>query len=470
MKFGFPIKENKLAHNLEAEQFVLGSILFNNKLYNDISLVIKTSDFYDPFHQRLYSIIKSEIDKGVLIDSVVLKSKVDTDEDSNDGFDIVKYIGLLHTLNRSKEKCIEYAHQIKGDSTLRSISSLCQDFFDLSTERESGYNSRELLTSLVSRVSEIASSETVRENFYTLKDSFKSLVVGTTGRTVKTGLPCIDNDYPITTGNHHILGGNTSQGKSLFAFDVALKAALNGSLVHIYSVEMSKEQIVARMVSSMMYEDSFSLEYKSTFSKDLRKDIDPDDWMAFLGMEDLLPDNIIINDSSGQTVSDIISGSLSHEKGVPDLVVVDYLHELSFEDVRTFNSGVATNIELGNACTRLRGLAKDNDIAVLTLAQMNRDPLRRSPLGRPTKHDIEGSGKIEQGADWIAIVYRKAHYLEAKGEDMTEEERDEYFRCIGLMEVIIAKVRMGGTGSAFLNVVLGCNNVSCFEGGMLSQN
>ena len=464
------LQEISLAHNIEAEQCIIGSLLFDNSLYHDISAVLKKDDFYDPFHKRLYFLISKDIRDGNLCDSIVLKSRLDLEDDSLKDFDASSYIDSLTLYRRSLDTCIDYAHEIKGSSTLRNITSLSQEFLGLSTQKENGMDSNDVLTSLVSRVSEIASSESVRSSFYTAEESADSLFDGESGRIIKTGFECIDKIYPIMTKRHHILGGNTSQGKSLTGIEIALGAALNGHRVHIYSVEMSKEEIVSRMISSMLYRESFTMEYERIYRRDLRKLIEKEDWMAVLKSKESLPNNIIINDASGQTASDIISGVISDKEGMPDFVLVDYLHELSFSDLRSDKVGrtMASHEELGTTCTRLRGCSKDNDIAVMTLGQMNRDPLRRSSMGRPTKHDIEGSGKIEQGADWMGLVYRKAHYLEQKGDDMSDEERDELARCRDVMELIIAKNRMGQIGNPKFTVNLGCNNLKC-HGGFIDQ-
>lgn len=449
------------AHSIVAEQCVIASIIFDNSNYNDVSLQIKSSDFYDPFHRRLYELVESIIRDGSLVDFNIIDSKIDLEDESLKDFDTKGYLEYISkNCIKSKDVCIKYSEEIRENSVLRNIATVSKKFFDLSTSKETGISTKDIVRSYLQSVSDIASKGAVKDTFYDIDQSIEHLFEDNKGRIIKTGLREIDEYYPIMTGKHHILAGNTSQGKSMLAICIALFASQNGYKVHIYSTEMDRAQIVARMIGCLMYMAGAPVDYERIYRADLRRFIDDEDWFIIRKVCEDLERNIIINDNSEQTVSDIIAGSLSRDEK-PDLVVVDYLHDLSFEDIRS-SSGkrvLGSYEELGQACRRLKGNSKDHDIATLTLAQNNREPLRRSKYGRPTKHDIEGAGKIEQGADWIAQVYRKAHYISELGDQASEEDLRELELLSSKMEVINCKNRMGRTGSTFLDISLESNYV-----------
>jgi replicative DNA helicase len=237
-----------------------------------------------------------------------------------------------------------------------------------------------------------------------------------------------------------IIAARPSMGKTAFAINIAQNAAVNhGSIVAVFSLEMSKESLLRRMLASQAWVDQRKLQ------------------TGFLGREDqeklqkalgqLVETKMFIDDTAGISLSEMRAKSrrLKQTHGGLDLIVVDYLQLMSATVPSSGKKNYENRTQEVSAISRgLKALAKELHVPVIALSQLSRAGANRDDK-RPMLSDLRESGSIEQDADVVAFIHREAYYNHNK-EEMSEAERAK-------SEIIIAKQRNGPTETVFLNFV-----------------
>lgn len=416
----------KLPFSLIAEQSLLGSILVDPESITDITEIISPTDFYLSEHSQIFTamhelfIINKEIDVVTLIDMLVSKGIYS----KSGGEDYIKSLiqAVPNALNIK-----DYAKIVKQKSLLRTLIETCSDISEKAYSEEG--KPEELVEYAEGKIFDIAGGRDAK-SFRHIRDVIGSVYqelheISTEGegaRGTKTGFSGIDNVLAGMGNSDLILvGARPGMGKTSFALNIATNVALQtGKNVCIFSLEMSAEQLVTRIISSEAMIDSYALRTGK---------LDNKQWEDIAATTTKLAGcNILIDDTSGITVAGM-KGKLRRVQNL-GLIVIDYL-QLMQSDRRSDNRVQ----EVGDISRALKIMAKELNVPIICCAQLSRGPESRTDK-RPMLSDLRDSGAIEQDADTVIFLYRNEYYdADASSDEGT------------VAEVIIAKNRHGSTGN-----------------------
>jgi replicative DNA helicase len=416
-------------YNQEAETAVLGGILLNNEALPLVQDLVRAEDFYTEPHRRIYEAIETLSAAALPIDHVTLGNEL-----KNRG-DLEKIGGAVALANLTDAVATvanieHYARIVREKAAVRRMIYAAQEV------AASGFgeygNAAEFLDASEKRIFE-ASQQTMGAPYSHVSQivtkTFRDLELAS-GRTgaitgVTTGFHDLDHKTAgLQPSDLIIVAGRPAMGKTSLALNIALNAAKASKRpAIIFSLEMSKDQIVRRLLCSEGHVDAGRMRSNSLDAKK--------DWPRLIEAANILSQTeIYVDDSSPMTPIEIRSKArrLSSEKGL-SLIVIDYL-QLMHAGGRRIDS---REQEISEISRTLKALAKELNVPVIALSQLNRGVESR-PDKRPMMSDLRESGAIEQDADLILFVYRDEVYNEA-----TEDK--------GLAEIIIGKQRSGPIGT-----------------------
>jgi len=416
----------KLPFSLIAEQSVLGSILLDPEALNEVAEILSPSDFYLTEHTQIYTamhelfLINKEIDVVTLIDMLVTKGIYN----KSGGEDYIRslYQSVSNALNVR-----DYATIVKNKSLLRRLIEACTEISDRayseegSTEELVGYAEAKIFDIVQGRdtkgfvhISQVLKS--VHEHLHLLATEPEAT------QGTKTGFSGIDGVLAGMGNSDLILvGARPGMGKTSFCLNIATNVAKQtGKNVCIFSLEMSADQLVTRIISSEALVDSYALRTGK---------LDPQQWMDIAtATTQLAGCNILIDDTAGTTVTSM-KAKLRRVQNL-GLVVIDYL-QLMQGDRRNDNRVQ----EVAEISRGLKLMAKELNVPIICCSQLSRGPESRTDK-RPMLSDLRESGSIEQDADTVIFLYRNEYY----DKDTAQEEGN-------IAEVIIAKNRHGSQGT-----------------------
>ncbi len=416
----------KLPFSLIAEQSLLGAILVDPEALNDIADAVSAADFYLTEHSQIFTamhelfLANKEIDIVTLIDMLVTKGIYS----KSGGQDYIKTLcqAVPNALNVK-----DYAAIVKQKSLLRQLIDVCSDISETAYSEEGSAN--EIVDYAESRIFDIAQGRDTK-NFRHIREVigevYKNLhamaTEGESAQGTKTGFSGLDNVLAGMGDSDLILiGARPGMGKTSFALNIATNVALQTKKkVCLFSLEMSAEQLVSRVISSEAMVDSYALRTGKLDNKQW------DDIAA--ATSKLAGCDILIDDTSGISVT-AMKAKLRRVTNL-GLVVIDYL-QLMQSDRRSDNRVQ----EVADISRALKILAKELNVPVICCAQLSRGPESRTDK-RPMLSDLRVSGAIEQDADTVIFLYRDEYYK-------TEGNQDEG----NIAEIIIAKNRHGSTGN-----------------------
>ncbi len=426
--------------NQEAEQSVLGGMLLDNEAINRVIELIRPDDFYREAHRRIYQTVLTLYQRNEPVDLVTLTSALKEDG-ALDAIGGAAYLAALVDRVPSAAHIASYAKIVRQKSVLRCLIEGATEIVERGY-REEG-NVDEFVDAAEGIILEVAQRR-VRQGFSEVreivKDSFKAIEQLYERKELVTGVPTGYRELDkITCGFQRsdliIIAGRPSMGKTAFALNIAEHAAVEaGVTCAIYSLEMSKEQLVQRMLCSRAEVDASKL--RGGF-------LSESDWPKLTRAAGLLSEApIFIDDTPALNVLEVRAKArrLQREHGL-GLIVVDYLQLMS--GVGRIESREREISEISRA---LKGLAKELNVPVIALSQLNRGVESRQDK-RPQLSDLRESGAIEQDADVIGFIYRDEMY--------NRESPDA-----GKAEVIIGKQRNGPTGHVMLAFR---NNITRFD-------
>ncbi len=414
--------------NLEAEQSVIGGILLDNQSLNSVLEILNIEDFYSEAHRKIFAAIVELYDKNEPSDLItlsnVLKSKNQLDQAGG-----VSYLSSLADNVPSAANISHYSKIVKEKAILRRLIGTATEI--LNKSYNAGADIDTVLDEAEHAIFEISENK-IRPAFSPFKDIIKEsvktieklyerkeLVTG-----VPTGFEKIDD---LTSGLQKsdliIIAGRPSMGKTAFALNIAQYAALVASIpVAIFSLEMSKEQLAFRMLSSEAKVDSQRIR---------RGFLGEVDWPKLISAAGRLSEALIFIDDSPAITALEMKAKARRLKSEVDLglIILDYLQLM-----RSGGYKESREQEISEISRSLKALAKELNVPVVALSQLNRKVEDRSDK-RPQMADLRDSGAIEQDADLIAFIYRDEVYN--KSEENTEK---------GFAEIIIGKQRNGPTG------------------------
>jgi replicative DNA helicase len=416
-------------HSTEAEQAVLGGILLDSRRINDISDSLMPEHFYSSSHQKIYQAILELSHKGEPIDLLTLTDKLEKAGVLNE-IGGVEYLGELAGATPTAANAVAYAKIIREKSILRQVIGAGLDI--VAEGFEEPPDVEEYLDSVEKRVFEI-SKEKIDKPFHLMRDvvaeAFKRIeeLDASTGDVsgIPSGLIELDR---LTTGFHPaellILAARPSMGKTSLALNIAQNAAIqHGKAVGIFSLEMSRQELVIRMLCSLGKVDS---------QKFRTGKLGDAEWLALSEAADKLNDSRIYIDDSADIHQISLRSKARRMKAQHglDMIMIDYLQLMRAYGMKR---DANREQEISTISRSLKALAKELEIPVLALSQLNRE-LEHRTNKRPMMSDLRESGAIEQDADVIMFIYRDAVY----NPDNIESEN--------IAELIVAKHRAGPTG------------------------
>jgi replicative DNA helicase len=419
--------ERSLPHNLEAERSVLGAILIHNEAFNDAAEILTAEDFYRDAHRRIFHKMVGLSERGAAIDLVTLKEDLLRSSELDEVGGPAYIASLVDGVPRSTNVG-SYARIIKEKAALRELIFSANKI--LANAYEADQDAAIILDEAEQSIFSIAENR-VRPGFVSMRDlahrSFEAIEQAVARKQLVTGVPTgfVDLDEMtsgLQPGELVIIAARPSMGKTALALNIAQHVGTRTDrTVGIFSLEMSKEQLFLRMLTSEAGIDSHRL--RTGF-------LGENDWTRLsTAMGTLADARIFIDDSPSVAVLEMRAKArrLVLEHGL-NLILVDYI-QLMQSGGRYENR----TLELGAISRGLKGLAKELAVPVVALSQLSRAPEARADH-RPMLADLRESGALEQDADVVVLLFRADQYPGAK-----EEER-------GIAELHVAKQRNGPTG------------------------
>ncbi len=418
-------------HDLEAEQAIIGSMLTDRDAVISAIEILKEEDFYREDNKAIYTAILNLYNRAEPIDIITVKSELE----SMGKFEQVgglEYLAELPEKVPTTANAMKYIKIVEEKSTLRRLIKTANEIIEL------GYSPTEdvedIMEGAEKKIFNIM-QEKNQKGYAPIKDvlveSFTKLEELYNRKQHITGVPSGFTELDYRTAGFHgseliLIAARPAMGKTAFALNIATNAAVKANVpVAVFSLEMSKEQLVNRILCSESMVDS---------NKVRTGKLEEDDWTKLAGAIGPLSEaEIFIDDTPGINITEIRTKcrKLKLEKNI-GMVVIDYLQLIQGSNKR----GGSREQEISEISRSLKILAKELDVPVIALSQLSRAAEQR-PDHRPMLSDLRESGAIEQDADIVMFLYRDDYY------NQDSEKKD-------IAEIIIAKHRGGSTGTVEL--------------------
>ncbi|HVP53579.1 MAG TPA: replicative DNA helicase [Candidatus Eisenbacteria bacterium] len=421
---------HSLPANVEAERSILGAILLDNLAYNQAAEHLKPDDFSLDSHRRIYARMVDLAESSRAIDLITLVEELDRRKELEAIGDVGYLSGLLDGVP-DRPSIEHYIKIVRDKALLRGLIHAANAAIARASDQSDP--AEEILNDAEAAIFAI-SEKRIGRGFLgvqdIVKESFGSVdALLQRGRRI-TGLATHYTDFDeMTSGLQRadliIIAARPSMGKTALAMNIAENAAIeDNKTVGMFSLEMSREALLLRLLCSRAKVDSHRMRTGSLWREDMDK--------VVRAMEQLAHAPIFIDDTPGIVLSEMRAKArrLQQSQGALDLIIVDYLQLMSGGGRRYENR----TQEVSAISRGLKGLAKELNVPVVALSQLSRAPESRGGDHRPQLADLRESGSIEQDADVVAFIFREEVY---KPDD---PELD------GIAEIIIAKQRNGPTG------------------------
>ena len=419
--------------SVEAEQALLGCIIIKPESFDLVGGMISYSDFYVEEHKHIFAALTKMYAQSKTIDIVTLVNSL-VELGLRDEAGGIQYITLLAESVPTTANVKEYATIVKDKSILRTLIGVCEDISEDAYDESNPV--RQIIDSAEQRIFNISHNSDTKEFRHirdVLQNVYKDIEVlqETKGAVTgaKTGFSGLDRMLiQMGKGDLVIVGARPGMGKTSFAMNIAVNVAKQKKAVAIFSLEMSGEQLVTRILSSEALVDS---------SKLRTGQLKTEDWDNIAGVISSLSGcDIYIDDTSAITSAEMKS-KLRRINNL-GLVVIDYIGLMQ----STSNTDNRAQ-QVGEISRNLKVMAKDFGIPIVCCAQLNRGTESRAgDAKKPTLADLRDSGSIEQDADIVLFLYRDEYYKDISGNDSQGAENSA-----NTAEVIIAKNRHGSVGN-----------------------
>ena len=450
------IKENKQPSNLEAEQALLGSILVNNDIIDEVSTIVNSNIFYDPAHIKIYEVIESLNNKGMIANPITLKNFFEKDNMLNE-VGGTEYLVKLTRFSASAKQAVDYAkiiHEMYLRRELVQISDqLSSDTLNASSQEQ---NAENIIENTEKSLFDLAERGSFSQSFLKFNQALDQTIEMAT-LAMKSdqgivGVPTGLTDLDDKLGGLHksdlvILAGRPGMGKTALATNIAYHAAQNlmsrqeKSSIAFFSLEMSSEQLSTRILSEQARIKSDDIRRGKVTESEINRYIETSRNIYNLPL--------YIDETPAITISTLSNRARRIKRlfGL-SLIVVDYIQLMRAPNSNGRNDNRVQ--EVSEITQGLKALAKELKVPVLALSQLSRAVESRDDK-KPQLSDLRESGSIEQDADVVMFVYREAYYLENKQPKLGSIEHAEWQSKMndvnGLADIILGKQRHGPTGT-----------------------
>ena len=443
----------ELPNNIESEQSVIGSILLNNEIFDEINLLITSKNFYDPMHQKIFVAIEKLIYSGMLANPITLKNYFENEKDE---LNVPNYLVKITKFSTSSRQAIEYSKLIYDLYVKRELIKISENIIDTAKLNDLDNDGKSIIENFEKSLFDLAEKGSFSSSLVKFDEAMKMTIEmassaykneeGIVG--VPTGLT--DLDYRL--GGLHksdllIIAGRPSMGKTALATNIAFNAAKKiqndgrKSTIAFFSLEMSSEQLSTRILA----------EQSRIKSNDIRTGkISEEQFDKFIETSKNISELPLYVDETPAISIAALSNRARRIKRLYglDMVVVDYIQLMKASNFREGRVQEISEITQG-----LKALAKELSVPVLALSQLSRAVEHRDDK-KPQLSDLRESGSIEQDADVVMFVYREAYYLQGKEPRIATVEHAEWQAKMNdishLAEIIIGKQRHGPTGNVML--------------------
>jgi len=445
--------ENKLPSNIEAEQALIGSILVNNDIIDEISNLLKAEKFFDPVHKKIFKVIETLNNKGMIANPITLKNYF---ENLNELDEVggAEYLVKLTRFSSSSKQATDYAKIVHENFVKRELLEISNVISEDSLDIDLDKSSENIIEDAEKSLFDLAERGNFSQSFLQFNQAIdqtismaKSAIKSDQGIVgVPSGLTALDEKLGgLHKSDLVIIAGRPSMGKTALATNIAYHAAKNifekneKSSVAFFSLEMSSEQLSTRILSEQSRIQSNDIRRGRASEEQLNRFIE-----TSRNIYDL---PLYIDETPAITISTMSNRARRIKRlfGL-SLIVVDYI-QLMKTNAKKYEGRVQ---ELSEITQGLKALAKELSVPVLALSQLSRAVEQRDDK-IPQLSDLRESGSIEQDADVVMFVYREQYYLEKKEPKQGSIEHAEWQSKMndiyGLADIIIGKQRHGPTGN-----------------------
>ncbi len=444
---------DQLPNNIEAEQAILGSILVSNEIFDDVSPIINSNNFFDPLNQKIYSAIEKLIFSGMLANPITLKNLFEKEDDD---LNIPDYLIKITKFSSSSRQAIEYSKLIYDLFVKRELIKISENISYSAKSNDLENDGKKIIEDTEKNLFDLAEKGNFSSSLIKFDEAMKQTIEmasnaykneeGIVG--VPTGLTELDGRLGgLHKSDLIIIAGRPSMGKTALATNIAFNAAKKiqddnkKSSIAFFSLEMSSEQLSTRIIS----------EQSRIKSNDIRRGkISEEQFDKFIETSKNISELPLYIDETPAISIAALSNRARRIKRLfgLDLIVIDYIQLMRASRTRDGRVQEISEITQG-----LKALAKELSVPVVALSQLSRAVEQRDEK-KPQLSDLRESGSIEQDADVVMFVYREAYYLQNKEPRPATVEHAEWQAKMNevshLAELIIQKQRHGPTGTVML--------------------
>lgn len=459
-----------LPANVELEQALLGAVLINNDAFHAACAALTPDHFTEEVHRRIFDVIAATVRDGRPANPVTLIGSFGPEE-IVPGMTVPRYLARLCAMAVTVAGAPGYAQELVALAGRRRLVAIGEETRGAALNPPPSASVDSLIDDAEAMLAELRSSapaQTITRGFagafaYDLLDEIETWRGGeqAAGGGATTGIPDLDRDTGgLEPGLLWIVAGRPGMGKTIAATNLARAAANAGTGTLLFSLEVPRKQLTARVLSDL----TFNADHPIPFGDILRGRFEDHEQMRLVRAAKRLSSMPLVLDCASKlTVSQIASRVRAEKLRMDKLgvrlgvVIIDYLKFVSATD----RYAGQRHYEVGEISGALKALAKDQDVCVVLLAQLNRQVEGR-PDKRPDLADLRESGDLEADADVVAFVYRDAYYIERSAE-YRKSDPDAVARAIDAqnkLEIIVGKNRAGQTRSHHLWVNVACSIMS----------
>ena len=447
-------KFKELPNNIEAEQSVIGSILVTNEIFDEISTIISSSNFYDPMHQKIFSAIENLIYKGMLANPITLKNYF---ENEKDDLNVPEYLVKVTKFSTSKRQTTEYSKIIYDMFVRRELIKISEQTIDTAKLNDLNTNGQNIIENSERLLFDLAEKGSFNSTLIKFDEAMRQTIEMASAAYKNeegiVGVPTGLRDLDDRLGGLHksdliIIAGRPGMGKTALATNISFNAAQKlldtgrKSCIAFFSLEMSSEQLSTRILA----------EQSRIKSNDIRRGkISDEQFDKFIETSKNISELPLFIDETPAISIAALSNRARRIKRIHglEMIVVDYIQLMR----GTMNYKDSRVQEVSEITQGLKAIAKELAVPVVALSQLSRQVEQRDNK-KPQLSDLRESGSIEQDADVVMFVYRESYYLENKEPRPATVEHAEWQAKMNevsnLAELIIGKQRHGPTGNVML--------------------